>query len=121
MLVIPWLLKSESDKLLSAYDSFFDVSLCTWETKSRPPELISLRISTTIKNGFVLDLVGFRNENAIISRTAHQSNLLPGSPISEFPSWDCFTICKIKSVLPDTYKTALSILMGLAQSRILLI
>lgn len=98
MLLIPQLFKSENDKLLSIHDSFLMCPLVREKLSWDHLNSFLLGFRTTITNGFVLALVGLRNENAIMSRIAHQSNLLPGSPISSFSSWGFFTICKTISV-----------------------
>lgn len=99
MLVIPRLFTDESDELLSTQDSFLMCPLVHEKLGWDHLNSFLLRFWTSIKNGFVLDLVGLRNENASMSRTTHQSNLLPGFPILFFPYWNCCTICDTGSAI----------------------
>lgn len=98
MLIISWLFKSVSDKFLSVHDSFLICPLVHEKLSWDHLNSFLLGFWTTIKNGFVLDFIGLRNENAIMSRTTHQSNLLLKSAISSCYTSSSFLICKILSV-----------------------
>lgn len=71
MFVILGFFKSESDKLLLVYDSFlmcfFVYEKLSWDYLN----LFFLGFWIIIKNGFVLDLVGFWNENVIMLRIVY--------------------------------------------------
>lgn len=78
MLVIPCLFTDESDELSSTQHSILMCPLAHEKLGWDHLNSFLLRFWTSIKNGFVLLLVGLRNENASMSRTTHQSNLLLG-------------------------------------------
>lgn len=98
MLIILWLFTDESDELLSTQDSILMCPLAHEKLGWDHLNSFLLRFWTSIKNVFVLDLVGLRNENAIMSRKTHQSNLLPRFPILFFFYWNCYTICDTSDI-----------------------
>lgn len=98
MLIIPWLLRLKVINYSQPMTAFWYVLLYMRNWVETTWTHFSWDFWTTIKNGFVLDFIGLRNENAIMSRTTHQSNLLPRSAISSFHTWSYFSICKILSV-----------------------
>lgn len=98
MLVIPCLFTDKSDELLLTQDSFLMCPLVHEKLGWDHLNSFLLRFWTSIKNGFVLDLVGLRNENASASRTTHQSNLLPVLPILFFLYWNCSAVCDTSAV-----------------------